>query len=118
MAYKYKYRFRPGYGSDKLLIEFTSGVENKSFVHDLFDTIKELNPKIHDLQDLWMNDEVLYSVNSDLGQFILSKDIWNLAFIMSDDNQVCVTQINNLLIKDNRFEKVEVDFSDYKNASS
>ncbi len=118
---KYKYRYRPGYGSDRLLIEFVNGVENEVFGTDLFDAIKEINPKLAGLDDLWMNDEILYTINSDLGPFTLSKDIWDLAFIMADGNPSCVLQINNLLLKDSRFEKIEVDFDAFKlneNASS
>ena len=111
---KYKFRYRPGYGSDNLLIEFFYGVENEDFGTDLFDAIKEINPKLTGREDLWMNDEILYTINSDLGQFTLSKDIWDLAFLMADDNQSCVLQINNLLLTDNRFEKIEVDFKDFK----
>ncbi len=111
---KYKYRYRPEYGSDSLLIEFVYGVENEAFGTDLFDAMKEINPKLAGLEDLWMNDEFLYKINSDLGQFTLSKDIWDLAFLMADDNQSCILQINNLLLNDNRFEKIEVDFNDFK----
>jgi hypothetical protein len=114
----YKYYLRPGYGSEKLLIEFMSGVEEETFLLHLFDAIKSIHPEIIDLHDLWMNDEVLHSINSILGQFTLSKDIWNFAFIMSDDNQTCIAKINDLLIADNRFEKIEVDFDNYKKATS
>lgn len=118
---KYKYRYRAGYGSDRLSIEFVVGVENEAFGADLFDAIKEINPKLAGREDLWMNDEILYTTNSDLGQFTLSKDIWEFVFLMADDNQTCILQINNLLLNDNRFEKIEVDFNDFKlneNASS
>lgn len=118
---KYKYRYRPGYGSESLLIEFVSGVEKEVFRTDLFDAIRKIDPKLAGREDLWMNDEILYTINSDLGQFTLSKDICNSAFLMADDNQSCILQINNLLLKDNRFEKIEVDFNDFKlngNASS
>lgn len=111
---KYKYHYRPGYGSDSLLIEFISGVDNEAFGVDLFDAIKEINPQFVGQENLWMNDEILSTVNSDLGQFTISKDIWGLAFLMADDNQSCVFEVNNLLLNDNRFEKVEVDFNDVK----
>lgn len=61
-----------------------------------------------------MNDEIIYTINSDLGLFTLSKDIWDLAFLMADENQSCILKINDLLGNDNRFEKIEVDFNDYK----
>jgi len=110
----YKYHYRPGYSSANLLIEFISGIENETFITDLLDSIKSIKPEVVGLNDLWMNDEVLYSVSSYLGEFILSKDIWDLAFIMADDNQTCIDKINELLIADTRFEKIEVDFNDYK----
>lgn len=111
---KYKYHYRPEYGSESLLIEFINGVEKEAFWADLFDAIKEINPKLAGREDLWMNDEILYIINSDLGQFTLSKDIWDFAFLMSDNNQTCILQINNLLLNDNRFEKIEVDFNEFK----
>ena len=110
----YKYYLRPGYGSANLLIEFISGVENDTFNIDLFDAIKTIRPELIDLQDLWMNDEVLYFIQSNLGDFLLSKDIWDLAFIMADHNQTCIAKINELLLADSRFEKIEVNFDDYK----
>lgn len=118
---KYKYHYRPGNGSDSLLLEFINGVENEAFATDLFDVFKKINPKLAGSEDLWMNDGICYTINSDLGQFTLSKDIWDLAFLMADDNQSCILQINNLLINDDRFEKIELDFNDFKlnqNASS
>jgi hypothetical protein len=111
---KYKYRFRPEYNSENLLIEIFSGVENQSFFSDLVNSIMEINPKIGEISDLWMNDEYILEVQSDIGNFLLSKDIWDLVFIMSENNQECVNRINSILLKDNRFEKVEVNFDDYK----
>jgi hypothetical protein len=111
---KYQYHFRLESGSENLFIEFIKGVEEEGFGADLFDTIKEINPKLAGREDLWMNDEILYTVNSDLGQFTLSKDIWDFAFIMADNNQTCLEHINNLLLNDKRFEKIEVGFNDFK----
>lgn len=111
---KYKYHYRPEYGSNRLLIEFITGVENKGFDNDLFDAINEIEPILIEEVELWLNDEILYIIKSNLGQFTLSKDIWNFAFIVANDNQDCIFKINNLLLSDNRFEKVEVDFNDFK----
>ncbi len=105
---KYKYHYRLGHDSDKMLIEFISKVESENFGTDLFDALREIDPILIGHEDLFMNDETLYYVKTNLGQFMLSKDIWNFAFIMSEDNQACVNQINNLLFKDHRFEKIEV----------
>ena len=117
---KYKYHFRPEFGSDNLLIEIFSGVESVNFLTDLLNAIAEINPKLIDLKDLWMNDEIILEMQSDIGDFTLSKDIWDIAFIMTKDNQQGLNIINSILLEDERFEKVEVNFDDYrtvKNAS-
>ena len=109
----YKYHLRPEYKSENLLIEFFSGVENEKFLSELLNSLIEINPKIEGKTDLWINDEIIFKVYSDFGNFLLSKDIWNLAFIISK-NQECIHKINSILLNDIRFEKVEVNFGDYK----
>lgn len=104
---RYKFSFRPAYGSDKMLIEFVTGMEREEFLPDFLDAIKSFNPKLESTVDLWMNDEVQFVVNSDLGNFVFSKDAWGLAFLWSDDNPHGVKEISDLLARDNRFEKVE-----------
>ena len=111
---KYKYRCRPGYGSENLLIEFISEVDNGTFGTDLFDALKEINPQISGREDLWMNDEFLFKITSDIGELIISKDNWEVAFLMADKNQSCILQINDLLLKDMRFEPLAVDFNDFE----
>ena len=61
-----------------------------------------------------MNDEILMEMDSEFGAFVISKDIWGLAFILADENQVVVHQMDALLLLDARFEKVEVDFELYR----
>ena len=111
---KYKYHLRPGYKSQKLLIEIFSGAENEDFFTDFFDSIVEINPKVDTINDLWINDEYLLYINSDIGSFSISKDIWGFAFIMSEENQECLNKINLILLKNQNFQKVEVNFDNYK----
>lgn len=115
MSEKYKYHCRPGYGSDKLLIEFFSGVEKETFQSDFFSATNEINPSLTSQERLLINDEILFSINSDFGQFSFSIDSWDIAFIMAENNQSCILKINELLQKDKRFEKIEVDFDAYIN---
>ncbi|WP_289664422.1 hypothetical protein [Flavobacterium panacagri] len=110
----YKYHFRPGYQSKELLIAIFSGAESESFLFDFLHIIREINPKTTDILDLWMNDEILMTYNSEIGEFTISKDIWGFAFIMADDNQDGLYKINSILEKSELFEKVEVDFENYK----
>lgn len=110
----YRYYFRPGYKSENLLIEVFDGAENETFVSDFIHVISEIKPEMKDVLDLWMNDEVLLTYDSEIGQFTLSKDIWGFAFIMAENNQKGLSKINFILEKSERFEKVEVDFENYK----
>jgi hypothetical protein len=80
---------------------------------DLFDALKSINPRISGVTDLWMNDEFLYHVDSDKGHFILSRDTWGFAFIISDDNQTCISTVDRILAQDERFKKIEVDHNKY-----
>lgn len=110
----YKYYFRPEYGSTKLLIEFFHGAENEKFLPDFLNTITELNPKIVDTTDLWMNDEVRISIDSDIGEFIVSKDVWGFAFLMAENNQLCLSRINSIIEVAENFEKIDIDFENFK----
>jgi hypothetical protein len=110
----YKYHFRPGYQATELLIDVFSGAESETFNTDFLHAIEELNPKMIDILDLWMNDEVLMTYDSEIGKFTISKDIWGFAFIMADGNQDGLAKINSILEKTELFEKVEVDFENYK----
>jgi hypothetical protein len=54
----YKYHLRQGYGSDNLLLEFLLVSTDTEFDKDLFAALKDINPKVYTLEDLWTNDEV------------------------------------------------------------
>lgn len=69
-----------------------------------------INPKLDSAEDLWMNDEVLFTVLSDQGRFLLSKDIWGSAFIMAEDNQSCILSIDKILCSCSIFKKEQVDY--------
>lgn len=114
MGIIYNYYYRPEYHSTRMLIEFISGVENAGFGRDLFDALSPIHPRISGATDLWMNDEFFLTVVSDCGTFTLSKDIWDLAFIMSKESQDCLAIIDRLLANDSRFEKLEVDVEKYR----
>jgi hypothetical protein len=111
---QYQYHFRPGYKSQELLIDIFGGAESDNFNSDLLSAIAEIKPKMTDIVDLWMNDEVMMTFDSDAGQFTISKDIWGFAFIMAENNQEGLTRINSILENSEMFEKVEVDFENYK----
>lgn len=111
---KYNYYHRPGYGSDEFLIEFISGVEENTFLPDLLGAIVILKPVINDVNDLWVNDELILKFDSVSGLFTLSKDLWGFAFITSENNQAVIGRIDELLSGHPKFEKVPVDPERYK----
>ena len=111
---KYKYHLRPGYQSQNLLIEIFYCTESENFFSDFFNSIAEINPELEKVNDLWMNDEYIFEVQSDIGSFSLSKDIWDLVFITSDENQECLEKIDLILLNDINFQKIEVNFENYK----
>ena len=110
----YKYYFRPGYKSKKLLIDIFDGAEKDTFFSDFIGAITEINPKVSDVSDLWMNDEITFEFDSQFGKFTFFKDIWGFAFIMAENNQNCLVTISSLLERSELFEKTDVDFENYK----
>ena len=111
---KYRYKLRPGYNSDILLIEFANGAENESFFEDLKASLSEIDFHYEKIEDVWMNDEVHLHANSSAGPFLLTKDIWDMAFILADDNQDGLVRLDQILSESALFEKEKVDFGDYR----
>ena len=81
---------RPGYGSNKLLIEFEKGSGSKEMLIALKETLSSIGVKAKEKEDLWLNDEVAYHMNSDLGEFEISINIWDHVFIMAMENQKAI----------------------------
>jgi hypothetical protein len=52
-----------------------------------------------------MNDEMVVNVDCDLGNFILSKDIYDLSFIMARQDSGCIEKIDQLLAANPMFER-------------
>lgn len=113
MPSKFKYSFRPGYGSANFLIELLDGTDDDYFAA-FMDAIQEINPMVTGSADLWMNDEFQLHLTSDIGSFSFSKDSWGFVFIEASHNQEGLKKIDSLLMIDDRFEKEAVNFDDYK----
>ncbi len=113
MSKPHKYHLRPSYGSGKLLLEFILDSSDTEFCKEVLTTLKEINPIVDLAEDVWMNDEVLLNVSSDKGVFSLSKDVWDFAFIMAENNQPCIKFIDKILSNSQLFQKEEVDFENY-----
>lgn len=112
----HRYKLRPGYYSGTLLIEMMPDppdIANEDFFDQLLGAIKQINAKLVTIQDLWMNDEVLLTFNSDMGSFTASKDIWGIVFIMADGNQEVLLKIDAMLQESSLFLQELVDYKQY-----
>ena len=114
MNTKYEYRIRPGYGSENILIEFTKNCDGNEFHESLKNVLGKINVKSKQIDDLWMNDEMLYHIKSDIGKFQISSDSWGGLFILADNNQEAINELGYLLSHDDRFLKEEVDYKKYR----
>jgi hypothetical protein len=111
---RHRYKVRPGYSSQKLLIELTPKEADKAFLGELLAALRGINANVADIGDLWMNDEVILILESDFGPFLISKDIWNFVFVMAPDNQPVIPKIDEALAKSNLFQKEPVDHKNYR----
>jgi hypothetical protein len=109
----YKYKLRPGYKSKELLIEIFSGVENEDFASDFKHTLIEIEPELIKKVDVWVNDEILYHFNSKIGKYTISSSNWDFVLINADDNQNGIIAIDQILMKNPKFEKIEADFDEF-----
>ncbi|BAV08310.1 hypothetical protein SAMN05421788_112118 [Filimonas lacunae] len=105
MSKKYKYYYRPEYGSDKLLIEFFEGVGDDSFFKDLLEAIADIQPVVKHIEDIRVIDDMALTIETDYGEFLYSKDIWNMAIIMSESNQRLIDAIEEHLSVSPYFER-------------
>ncbi|RXK85872.1 hypothetical protein [Filimonas effusa] len=100
----YKYYYRKAYMSGTSLIEFFKGTGRDGFFTTVFAALSSIHPTVKGVKELWLNDEVVFSVNSDLGNFMLSKNIDEHSCIMADGDSVCIEKIEQLLAQHPQFE--------------
>lgn len=110
----HRYRLRPAYGRSELLIELLPKRADAVFLEDLLTVLKQVNCRIENVHDLWMNDEELFACNCDYGPFLISRDVWDFVFVMAPKNQIAITKIENALSQSNRFWRETVDYKEYR----
>ncbi|MEZ4525309.1 MAG: hypothetical protein R2941_05245 [Desulfobacterales bacterium] len=110
----YKYTIRPCFKSTEYLIEFFIDQIDDEFFKQLFQALEVIDIQVGDIQDLWINNEVLLNCNSNIGQFMISIDSWDMVFIMASDNQAAVQQLSELLNTQESFMEIEADHSRYQ----
>lgn len=109
----YKFILRPAYGSNELLIEIISSSEKDNFISELEKALCSIKIVIIDSKDLWVNDELLFTADSDFGIFQISIDNLGMIFIMAKENQKIIKKIDFTLNENENFEKELVDFKNY-----
>lgn len=115
-----KFKVRPGFQSEKLLIEFCGDHRNEAYpnIHNILEmtllakSIK--HPSLDTLHIAITTDEFITFWEYPNGRFELDDDIWS-CFIHAPENNFQVTSdIERALLKSGKFVKEEVDFSLYK----
>lgn len=101
----YTYHFRKAQRAGAFFIEFFKGTGRDGFFDTVFSALSSINPVVQGVPELWLNDEVIFNVNSDLGTFVLSKDLNEFSYIMADGNARCIDTIEQLLSQHPQFEK-------------
>lgn len=113
-APNYSYKLRPGYGSIELLIELDANGEADELQLDLILLLEQHGFKLTEMKDPWQNQELHFIFHSDRGTIALSRDSWDLFFILGEENQAGILKIDQLLAENPLFQKINANFSDYK----
>ena len=110
----FKYRCRPGYGSKQLLIEIEAFNHQEDIFRSIINSLENIEPKNMKLEDVWQNDEFIYTIDSAIGTFTIHIDNYGIAFITADNNNELILKMDLILNQNLQFTKEEVDFSKYK----
>lgn len=100
-----KYYYRTAYNSGVAAIEFFQGTERDGFFRTVFTALSSVHPMVKNIREMWKNDEMIVHVDSDLGDFIVSKDIYDLSSIISRRNAGCIEKIDQILAANPMFQK-------------
>lgn len=85
---KNQINYRQEFNSPNMLIEIAVKEETNDLILHTLETIWELNPILKIKEDLWMNEEYLFTYSTTQGEFQVSIDIWGFAFILSKNTDL------------------------------
>ena len=108
---KHTYKVRPGYGSEKLLIEFGPDSSDKHFISDLKSVFAENNLIPKSTQDLIFS--WLTTFDSPCGPLEVDNDEWGFVFVHAGENQDAINYMDRILSGSGLFQKEEVNYEDY-----
>jgi hypothetical protein len=95
----YIFSLRLSSESNRPIIEFDTSSRGSELIRNLKDVLQSIDLKILNKEDLWMNDEILYSCSSTIGNFQISSDTYDCIFTLSDTAKV-VYKLSEVLNKD------------------
>jgi hypothetical protein len=109
----FTFAVRPGHGSKELLLEFRKGTGSDEMVAAMKEVLTKANVEVIRKRDLWENDEIIYYMDSDFGEFELSSNNYGCIFIMAPKNQAAIVKLGEAFDSVAPFEREEVDFAKY-----
>ncbi|BAV06836.1 hypothetical protein SAMN05421788_102530 [Filimonas lacunae] len=98
-----QYYYKKTYSAGEAQIVFFKGTESDGIFRNVFGALSSARPMIRNIGELWTNNEMVVNVDSDLGNFVLSKDMSNTSCIVARKNAKCIEQIDQLLAADPMF---------------
>lgn len=107
----HSYKIRPGYGSDKLLIEFGSSSSDEQFIADLKALFAAHECRKQSTEDMVFCMTITF--DSPSGLFQMDHDEWGFVFLQADRNQAAIHYLDEVLQSSGRFKREQVDFRDY-----
>lgn len=114
------FALRPGYNSQKLLIEFYGDHRSDSYPNVPSLLAKGLQAKQHKHPTLdtaricISTDELISWWCYENGAYELDDDIWGLFIHAADNNAKIMSDVEKILLASGEFEKQVVDFSEYR----
>lgn len=113
MTKKYKYKLRPGYKTNDLLIEFDVVEKPDLLIHVIIELLSDAGFEIPDIPDVIGNGELWIEVTSKQGSAFINIDNWDIIFILANNSQRTILYIDAILLGSGHFLKLDTDPADY-----
>lgn len=105
MAAVYKYTCSVDQ-SGNISIEFIDPPADKDFIKQLIRAFESLNVQVINYEDLWIHDEIIFNVSSNIGKFTIFRNSKDHYFIEATENPDATLLLDSLLSKDPIYRKI------------
>ena len=109
----FSFAIRPAHKTQELLLEFRSSSGSDEIISAMKEVLAKINTKLIEKIDLWQNDEIIYKMTSDCGEFELSSNNFECLFIKAPSNQAAIKTIGSALAASGLFQEEAVDYAQY-----